>query len=197
MLQNRFRVPVTRVIMPICRGALRIGITANAVSIVGALGAIFSALYFFPKGELLIGTFAVTFFILSDLFDGTLARLANESGTKWGALLDSTLDRAADSALCFGIWWFLKIEGSPFEPLALIALVLSGLIPYIRAKAESLGVECNVGMAERTERLIILLVGTGLSGFGIENALPISLWILIILSLITVYQRMLVVYRSN
>jgi CDP-diacylglycerol--glycerol-3-phosphate 3-phosphatidyltransferase len=81
--------------------------------------------------------------------------------------------------------------------LALAALFFSALIPYIRAKAESLGIECSVGMAERPERLIILLTGTGLTGLGVTGALSISLWLLLVLSLITVAQRMLIVYRGK
>lgn len=197
MLQTRLRAPVTRIITPVCRAALRVGITANGVSIFGAFGVIVSALYFFPNGELFLGTLVVTLFVLSDLFDGTLARLANQSGTKWGALLDSTLDRAADAAICLGIWWFLNKAEDPSQMLALAALFFSALIPYIRAKAESLGIECSVGMAERPERLIILLTGTGLTGLGVTGALSISLWLLLVLSLITVAQRMLIVYRGK
>ncbi|MFM2175893.1 MAG: hypothetical protein RLZZ527_969 [Actinomycetota bacterium] len=197
MLQTRLRAPVTRIITPVCRAALRVGITANGVSIFGAFGVIVSALYFFPNGELFLGTLVVTIFVLSDLFDGTLARLANQSGTKWGALLDSTLDRAADAAICLGIWWFLNNAEDPSQMLALAALFFSALIPYIRAKADSLGIECSVGMAERPERLIILLTGTGLTGLGVTGALSISLWLLLVLSLITVAQRMLIVYRGK
>ena len=197
MLQTRLRAPVTRIITPVCRAALRVGITANGVSIFGAFGVIVSALYFFPNGELFLGTLVVTLFVLSDLFDGTLARLANQSGTKWGALLDSTLDRAADAAICLGIWWFLNKAEDPSQMIALAALFFSALIPYIRAKAESLGIECSVGMAERPERLIILLTGTGLTGLGVTGALSISLWLLLVLSLITVAQRMLIVYRGK
>ena len=197
MLQTRLRAPVTRIITPICRAALGVGITANGVSVFGAFGVIVSALYFFPNGELFLGTLVVTVFVLSDLFDGTLARLANQSGTKWGALLDSTLDRAADAAICLGIWWYLNKAEDPNQLLALAALFFSALIPYIRAKAESLGIECSVGMAERPERLIILLTGTGLTGLGVTGALSISLWLLLVLSLITVAQRMLIVYRGK
>ena len=197
MLQTRLRAPVTRIITPICRAALGVGITANGVSVFGAFGVIVSALYFFPNGELFLGTLVVTVFVLSDLFDGTLARLANQSGTKWGALLDSTLDRGADAAICLGIWWYLNKAEDPNQLLALAALFFSALIPYIRAKAESLGIECSVGMAERPERLIILLTGTGLTGLGVTGALLISLWLLLVLSLITVAQRMLIVYRGK
>lgn len=196
MIQSRLKEPVTKLIVPICRAALRIGISANALTLLGAIGVIASSLYFFPRGDLFIGTLVISFFALSDLFDGTLARLSNSTGTKWGALLDSTLDRVSDAAICIGIWAYLREEGGMNQYLALAVLFLGGLIPYIRARAESLGIACTVGVAERAERLILLLVGTGLAGLGVALALPIALWILFALSLVTVAQRMLVVYRA-
>lgn len=196
MIQSRLKEPVTRMIVPICRGALRLGISANVVTFLGALGVIASSFYFFPRGELLLGTLAISLFALSDLFDGTLARLSNSSGTKWGALLDSTLDRISDAAIGIGIWAYLRGEGGASQFVALAVLVLGGLIPYIRARAESLGIACNVGLAERAERLIVLMIGTGLAGLGLALALPVALWVLLLLSLVTVAQRMWVVYRA-
>ena len=196
MIQNHFRVPVTRLITPVCRAMIKVGISANTLTIIGSLGASISALYFFSNGALFIGTLITTLFVLSDLFDGTMARLTNKQGTRWGALLDSTLDRVTDAAIAIGIWIYLKDSGSYSQYLALIVLFLGGLIPYIRAKAESLGIECSVGVAERTERLILLLVGSGLSGLGLTVALDVALWILLVLGLVTVVQRMKVVYQA-
>lgn len=196
MIQNRFRVPVTRLITPICRALIRVGISANALTVIGSLGASASAVFFFSREELFIGTLVTTLFVLSDLFDGTMARLTNKEGTRWGALLDSTLDRVTDAAISIGIWIYLvKIESNT-QYLALAVLFLGGLIPYIRAKAESLGIECSVGIAERTERLILLLVGSGLAGLGLSIALDLALWILLALGVVTVAQRMKVVYGS-
>lgn len=196
MIQNHFRVPVTRLITPVCRAMIKVGISANTLTIIGSLGASISALYFFSNGALFIGTLITALFVLSDLFDGTMARLTNKQGTRWGALLDSTLDRVTDAAIAIGIWIYLKDSGSYSQYLALIVLFLGGLIPYIRAKAESLGIECSVGVAERTERLILLLVGSGLSGLGLTVALDVALWILLVLGLVTVVQRMKVVYQA-
>jgi len=175
---------------------LRLGISANAITVIGAVGVAFSAIYFFAAGNFFMGTLVVSFFALSDLFDGTMARLSDTHGTKWGALLDSTLDRVSDAAIVIGIWIYLFEEPSDLHFLAIAVLFLSGLIPYIRAKAESLGISCSVGMAERAERLIILLVGTGLYGLGLNIALPISLTLLTLLSLVTVLQRLKVVYQA-
>lgn len=197
MLANRFKAPVTAVITPLCRGALRIGITANALTVVGAIGSVISSLYFFSRGDFFIGTLVVSFFALSDLFDGTMARLSPQGSTSWGALIDSTLDRATDAAICAGIlMFFYRDENSFTTYLALFALITGSLIPYIRAKAESLGIECSVGIAERAERLILLLVGTGLFGLGVTVAIDVSLVILSILGTITIIQRLRVVARS-
>lgn len=196
MIQRRFKAPVTAFITPICRALLRIGLSANAITVIGAAGATFSSIYFFARGEFFLGTLLVSLFALSDLLDGTMARISKSDGTRWGALLDSTLDRVSDAAIAIGIWIYLFDEGSDLHLVAIAALFLGGLIPYIRAKAESLGIECSVGFAERPERLIILLVGTGLFGLGLDFALGLSLWLLVFISLITVIQRMKVVHQA-
>jgi CDP-diacylglycerol--glycerol-3-phosphate 3-phosphatidyltransferase len=196
MIQSRFKAPVTKVITPICRGLLKVGISANALTVFGTLGVCISALYFFGSDQLFLGTIIISLFALSDLFDGTMARLSNSQGTKWGALLDSTLDRISDAAIALGIWLYFRNLDSDFQYVALASLLIGGLIPYIRARAESLGIECSVGIAERAERLIITLVGTGLAGLNVPFALETSLTILVILSIATVIQRMRVVYRS-
>jgi CDP-diacylglycerol--glycerol-3-phosphate 3-phosphatidyltransferase len=196
MIQSRFKAPVTKVITPMCRGLLKVGISANALTVFGTLGVCISALYFFGSDQLFLGTIIISLFALSDLFDGTMARLSNSQGTKWGALLDSTLDRISDAAIALGIWLYFRNLDSDFQYLALASLLIGGLIPYIRARAESLGIECSVGIAERAERLIITLVGTGLAGLNVPFALETSLTILVILSIVTVIQRMRVVYRS-
>lgn len=196
MIQRRFKAPVTAFITPICRALLRIGLSANAITVIGAAGATFSSIYFFARGEFFLGTLLVSLFALSDLLDGTMARISKTDGTRWGALLDSTLDRVSDAAIAIGIWIYLFDEGSDLHLVAIAALFLGSLIPYIRAKAESLGIECSVGFAERPERLIILLVGTGLFGLGLDFALGLSLWLLVFISLITVIQRMKVVHQA-
>jgi len=151
MIANRFKAPVTAFITPICKAMLSVGITANGLTVVGALGGVLSALFFFSQGEFFIGTVVVSLFALSDLFDGTLARLSQQGSTKWGALIDSTLDRITDAAICAGILVFAYSQGgmSLTVYLALTALITGSLIPYIRARAESLGIECSVGIAER------------------------------------------------
>ena len=196
MLSSQIKPTVVKAITPIARLALKIGLTPNLVSAIGAVGVIASALYFYPKGDFLQGTLVITFFVFSDLFDGTMARLSNSMGTSWGAFLDSTLDRITDSAILIGVAIFFHSQSSPFLYLVLCALLVGFLIPYIRAKAEALGIECSIGIAERTERLILMLVGIGLDGLGVPYILPISLWLFVILGTFTVWQRVNLVRSS-
>jgi CDP-diacylglycerol--glycerol-3-phosphate 3-phosphatidyltransferase len=197
MIQNRFKAPVTALITPSCRFLLRIGITANWLTFIGAIGSSISALYFFSKGDFFLGTLLVSLFALSDLFDGTMARLSEQGTTKWGALIDSTLDRVTDAAIYAGvISYAISIDNRSLALLALLALITGALIPYIRAKAESLGIACSVGIAERAERLIIILTATGLYGLGVNIALVGGSLLINILGLITIVQRLLVVARS-
>jgi CDP-diacylglycerol--glycerol-3-phosphate 3-phosphatidyltransferase len=197
MIQNRFKAPVTALITPSCRFLLRIGITANWLTFIGAIGSSISALYFFSRGDFFLGTILVSLFALSDLFDGTMARLSEQGTTKWGALIDSTLDRVTDAAIYAGvISYAISSDNTNLALLALLALITGALIPYIRAKAESLGIACSVGIAERAERLIIILTATGLYGLGVNIALVGGLLLINILGLITIVQRLLVVSRS-
>jgi len=197
MIQNRFKAPVTALITPSCRFLLRIGITANWLTFIGAIGSSISALYFFSRGDFFLGTILVSLFALSDLFDGTMARLSEQGTTKWGALIDSTLDRATDAAIYAGvISYAISSDNTNLALLALLALITGALIPYIRAKAESLGIACSVGIAERAERLIIILTATGLYGLGVNIALAGGLLLINIVGLITIVQRLLVVARS-
>jgi len=197
MIQNRFKAPVTALITPSCRFLLRIGITANWLTFIGAIGSSISALYFFSKGDFFLGTILVSLFALSDLFDGTMARLSEQGTTKWGALIDSTLDRVTDAAIYAGvISYAISSDNTNLALLALLALITGALIPYIRAKAESLGIACSVGIAERAERLIIILTATGLYGLGVYFALAGGLLLINIVGLITIVQRLLVLARS-
>ena len=156
MIQNRLRAPVTRLITPVCEYLLRRGLTANMLTAIGAIGVVIVSFTLFASGELFLGTLWITFFALSDLLDGTMARISKSNGSKWGAFLDSTLDRISDAAICIGLWLYFRDE-SLISSLLLLNLFLGGLIPYIRARAEGLSIKCDVGIAERVERLIIIL----------------------------------------
>ncbi len=196
MISSHLKPQVTRLINPVVKMAVRLGVTANGVTISGAVGTVASALYFYPRGELFVGTLVICFFALSDLFDGAIARLTNGTGTTWGGFLDSTIDRVTDAAIVIGVLIYIIDRDQIAAILILISLVTGGLIPYIRAKAESLSIECSGGIAERTERIVISLTAIGLYGLGIEIALVIGFGILAILGIVTVVQRMFIVYRA-
>jgi len=188
---------VTRVITPVAAVALRMGITPNAVTWTGAIAVVTSALYFYPKGEFLIGTVIICVMALSDLFDGTMARLSQKGSSKWGGFLDSTIDRITDSAILVGISIYLIDKEDPLVIVVMVTLVTGILVPYIRAKAECFGIECSGGIAERTERLIISLAAIGFEGLGIPYTLSIGMWLLAVLGTYTVLQRMLIVKRAK
>lgn len=193
MLSASLKPAVTRAINPIARGALAIGLTPNAVTFIGAIGLVTSALYFYPKGELFIGTLVISFFALSDLFDGAMARISHKGASAWGGFLDSTIDRITDSAILVGLTLYLVDVDDALTAVVIGALVFGSLVPYIRAKAESMQISCSGGIAERTERLIISLTAIGLEGLGVPFALAIGIWLLLILAVVTVIQRILIV----
>ena len=193
MLSASLKPAVTRAINPIARGALAIGLTPNAVTFIGAIGLVISALYFYPKGDFFIGTLVISFFALSDLFDGAMARISHKGASAWGGFLDSTIDRITDSAILVGLTLYLVDADDPLTGVVIGALVFGSLVPYIRAKAESMQISCSGGIAERTERLIISLTAIGLEGLGVPFALAIGIWLLLILAVVTVIQRILIV----
>jgi CDP-diacylglycerol--glycerol-3-phosphate 3-phosphatidyltransferase len=138
----------------------------------------------------------ITVFVLFDLLDGTMARLSNKGANKWGALLDSTLDRVSDAVLLGSLAWYCHLQNSTLELVILLNILAGFLISYIKARAESLDIECNGGIAERTERLIIALVAVGFAGLGIKYVLAIGMWILLVVSVITVFQRIAIVRKA-
>jgi CDP-diacylglycerol--glycerol-3-phosphate 3-phosphatidyltransferase len=168
------------------------------VTVVGTVGAVAGAVVLLGSGHLFWGTVAVTFFVLLDLLDGALAR-ARGGGSVFGAVLDSTGDRAADAAI-FGAlaWWFSGAGNNRLLVLlALICLVLGVLTSYIKARAEGVGIACDVGIVERLERLLLVLFGTGLTGLGVPYALHVALWLLLVGSAVTVGQRIAAVHRGT
>jgi CDP-diacylglycerol--glycerol-3-phosphate 3-phosphatidyltransferase len=182
---------VEKVVAPLIGRLARAGVTADAITIVGTLGAVAGAVLLFGTGHLFWGTVAVTVCVLLDLLDGALAR-ARGGGSTFGAVLDSVGDRAADAAI-FGslIWWFSGAgHNRLLVLLALLGLVLGVLTSYIKARAEGVGIACNVGIVERLERLLLVLLGTGLAGLGVPYALHVGLWVLLAGSAITVGQRL-------
>jgi CDP-diacylglycerol--glycerol-3-phosphate 3-phosphatidyltransferase len=196
---NRFaRAFATRLLTPLATFFLRLGISPDVVTIVGTFGVCFSALFFYPSHQFLWGSILIAIFAMSDSLDGVMARLSGRS-TKWGAYLDSTLDRVADSAIFGGlVLWYSGDGNTPhLAALALACLILGSVVSYAKARAEGLGMTANVGIAERAERVVVVLLATGLVGLGLPEALlTVVLALLAVASLITVIQRMLEVRRQ-
>ena len=185
---------------PVAKGALRIGLTPDMVTIIGTAGSVLAALTLFPIGRLWWGAVAVWFFVLADMLDGAMARQRG-GGTRFGAVLDATCDRISDGAVFCGLlWWAAFGLHSPSLMVAtLICLVTSQVISYIKARAEASGLDGGGGLIERPERLVIVLLGTGLSDlafFPMPILLPIAMWVLAVASLVTVGQRLHTVRSS-
>jgi len=196
---NRFaRAFVAKLFTPLARLFLKLGLSPDVVTIVGTIGVCVGALGFYPRHEFFWGSILVSVFALSDTIDGVMARLSDRS-TNWGAYLDSTLDRVGDSAVFGGlVLWYAGDGGTPYlAALALACLILGSVVSYSKARAEGLGMTANVGIAERADRLVAVLIATGLVGLGVpEVLLTVVLTLLALASLITVIQRMLEVRRQ-
>lgn len=185
---------------PVARVLLRAGLTADIVTMVGTAGAVLAALTLFPTGQLFAGTLVVWFFVHFDMVDGAMARQSG-GGSAFGAVLDATCDRISDGAVFCGLAWWAAfgLDDPPLVVATLICLVTSQVISYIKARAEASGLRGDGGYIERPERLIIVLVGAGLSGlpvFPLPWALPVAMWLLAVASLITCAQRLHTVRTS-
>jgi CDP-diacylglycerol--glycerol-3-phosphate 3-phosphatidyltransferase len=145
--------------------------------------------------HVIIGGFLVLLSGLFDILDGALARLTNQS-TRFGALLDSTFDRISDAAILLGILVLYMQSGSTFEILLVfLALIVSLLTSYVRARAEGLGINCPVGLFTRTERVIILALGLLFSPLY-KFSIFIALLLLVVLGFVTVVQRLVYVWQQ-
>jgi len=196
---ERFRQFWTNLLSPIADFLLRIGVKPDWVTIVGTVGVSAGALWFFPRGQFFIGVMVITAFIFSDMLDGTMARKSGQT-SKWGAFLDSTLDRVADAAIFGGLVLYYagpEHHDTLYLSLSLLCLVLGGLTSYARARAEGLGMTAKGGIAERADRLVAVLVMTGFAGLlDLPVLIEIVLWALVVASAITVIQRMLMVHKQ-
>ncbi len=186
------------VLLPFVRLFLRLGISPDAVTLVGTIGVCAGALVFFPRGELLIGVLVITAFVFSDLIDGKMARELGRDST-FGAFWDSTLDRFGDAAVFVGLALYFAGDGDSYLYLcvALYCLVTGSVTSYARARAESLGMDARGGIAERADRLVLILVLTGFSDiFDLPELLYGALWLLAAASTATVVVRVLKVRRQ-
>jgi archaetidylinositol phosphate synthase len=182
---NKARPKFQKFINPL---ASKIGVHPNILTIIGLLASLLAA-YAFSQQNLLIGALLILLSGFFDVIDGAVAR-NNNTKSKFGGFLDSTSDRFADAFLIIGIVyggyvnWFW----------GMLALLAAMSVSYIRARAEVEGIKCDVGIAERAERLFILLGGALLGYFFNPNLfMLIAILLIIILGFITVFQR---IYHS-
>ncbi|MFD9081392.1 phosphatidylinositol phosphate synthase [Streptomyces erythrochromogenes] len=206
MLNKYARAFFTRVLTPFAAFLLRRGVSPDAVTLIGTAGVVAGALVFFPRGEFFWGTITITLFVFSDLVDGNMARQAGIS-SRWGAFLDSTLDRVADAAIFGGLalWYAGSGNDNALCAVAIFCLASGQVVSYTKARGESIGLPVAVnGLIERAERLVISLVAAGLSGlqtFGVPSwigvLLPVALWVVAVGSLVTLIQRVVTVRRES
>ncbi|WP_152363838.1 phosphatidylinositol phosphate synthase [Microlunatus speluncae] len=195
---ERFRGLAARALTPLARLLLRIGATPDLITCIGTLGVLLGAMIFFPNGWFLPGVIIVTFFVLFDMLDGQMAKISGRA-SRWGAFLDSSLDRIGDGAVFGGVvLYFVGRDGPMIWPImAVWALVAGQLTSYVKARAESLGFTAPGGLAARADRLLVILAALFLAGFGVPYVLEIGLTVLAVINTITVVQRVLLVRHQS
>ncbi|MFG2647525.1 phosphatidylinositol phosphate synthase [Streptomyces sp. NPDC048436] len=205
MLNKYARAFFTRVLTPFAAFLIRRGVSPDAVTFIGTAGVVAGALVFFPRGEFFWGTIVITLFVFSDLVDGNMARQLGRS-SRWGAFLDSTLDRVADSAIFGGLalWYAGSGDDNVLCAVSIFCLSSGQVVSYTKARGEAIGLPVAVnGLVERAERLVITLVAAGLAGLhkfgvpGIDVLLPIALWAVAVGSFVTLVQRVVTVRKES
>jgi CDP-diacylglycerol--glycerol-3-phosphate 3-phosphatidyltransferase len=194
---ERFRGLSARLLGPIVRTLLRLGVSPDLVTILGTVGVVLAALICFPQGWLWQGALVVTVFVLSDMLDGQMAKVSGKASA-WGAFLDSTSDRLGDAAVFGGIllYFTYQRDSTVWGAVALAGLVFGQWTSYVKARAESLGFTCSGGLAARADRLVIILAGALVAGFGVPYVLEAAVALLAVTSMITVFQRIAQVRRQ-
>ncbi|MCV7128213.1 CDP-alcohol phosphatidyltransferase family protein [Mycolicibacterium austroafricanum] len=188
------RAAYVKLSRPVARGALKLGLSPDSVTILGTAGSVLGALTLFPIGQLFAGAWVVAFFVLADMLDGAMARQSG-GGTRFGAVLDATCDRISDGAVFCGLLWWAAfgLHSTGLVVATMICLVSSQVISYIKARAEASGLSGDGGLIERPERLVIILVGACFSDlpfFPLPWLLDVAMWVLALSSVVTVGQRL-------
>lgn len=190
------RETMSKVLDPVADSLAARKVNANVVTVIGCLGASVSALATIPFGNFGWGTALVSFFVLLDILDGAIAR-SRGTASSWGAFLDSTMDRIADGAVTASVLIYFLREGSPVPIAAGLTVVVTGaLVPYVKARAEASGIAVNGGLMERAERLIAIGVGTTCAAFGWIAGLEFAVYLLAVLGVFTVLQRIHLVRKG-
>lgn len=189
------RAGISRLIDPLGRRLVRAGVSPDLVTLTGTAGVLVGSLAFVTRGWLLTGLIIITVSVFTDMIDGAMARARGYS-TTFGAFLDSTMDRIADAAIFGSVAYWQGSVGHPAAAAAaLICLAAGQVVSYAKARAQSVGIDCNVGIAERAERLLIIGVGGLLTVFGVPYVFDVALWLLAALTVFTAGQRIVHVYR--
>ncbi|MFD1719141.1 phosphatidylinositol phosphate synthase [Georgenia deserti] len=202
MLSSNGRRLATVLFGPAARLLVRLGISPDAVTVAGTALTVAAALSLLPTGHLLAGALTLGALVVLDNLDGQMARLTGRE-SDWGAFLDSTMDRFADAAIFagVGIWALRHVDGAAGDvtaALALSCLVLGSIVPYAKARAASLGMTADGGLAERADRLVVILVAVLLVGLGLPVViLTVALVLLALASAWTVIQRVSAVHRQS
>ena len=186
------------VLRPVVRLALALRITPNTVTVIGVLITAAAAIVI-TQGWLIAGAVILVVGSLLDAVDGALAR-ATGGGTPFGSFLDSTLDRASEAILYLGVaGYYLTTSAAPATPVLLAMLALAGsfLVSYSHARAQGIGLSASVGLAPRTERLVLIIGGIGVAGLGFAPGLIGALVIIVALTAATVIQRIWHVWRLS
>ena len=197
ILSGLGRAGMSRVLDPVARALLRARISPDAVTVAGTVGVLVGAIGFGARGHFIAGTVIVTLSTFTDIIDGSMARQSGRAG-RFGAFLDSTMDRVADGAVFGAVAYWLGTQGRHWAAAAaLICLVTGQIVSYAKARAEGLGLTANVGVAERFERLALVGLGGLVAGFGWKYGLDVALWLLAALSVLTIWQRVAEVRRQD
>lgn len=183
---------------PVVRLAIALHLTPNTITVIGVLITAVAAVLV-AGGWLVIGAAVLTAGSLLDAVDGALAR-AQGGGTPFGSFLDSTLDRVSEAILYIGIAaWFMSTQPEPTGPVLAVLVALAGsfMVSYSRARAEGIGLSASIGLAPRTERLVLVIGGVALAGLGFTPVLIAILVLIGALTAATVIQRIWHVWRLS
>lgn len=184
------------ILRPIVRGAQAVGMTANTITVIGLLITVAAAVLI-ATGNLLVGAAVLLAGSVLDAVDGALAR-AQGGGTAFGSFLDSTLDRAGEAVLYVGLAAFLlQFTAEPLLPVLAVIVALGGsfIVSYAHARAQGIGLEASVGLAPRTERLVLIIAGIALAGLGWMPGLLGAIGLIAVLTVTTAFQRIWHVYQ--
>ncbi|MGH3544661.1 MAG: phosphatidylinositol phosphate synthase [Mycobacteriales bacterium] len=196
VLSELARGQVNRVLRPLAAGLARLGVTPNMVTLTGTIGVVVVCCTLVPRGYVFWSLWALVALTLLDLLDGAIARHTGRTSV-WGAFLDSVCDRIADGAIFGSLAYLLATQHRYSAVAGAIACMATGaVVPYAKAKAESLGLRCDLGFAGRAERLILLGVAGLLVSAGIDVAFDVVVWTLTALATLTIAQRGFAVWKQ-